>query len=624
MKMAIVVGMLSALTLLPCVGFSASVWPLAPQNQTHKMWNAYGEYAGSTPHFHEAIDLPADSTEKVFAADSGFVVQRRVSGINYYQKLSITMGSDTTEAWKYLHMIVGMHPTQPRLWQIGDTVAVGDSLGTVAVTAGILRHLHFEWQNDAHPASWDTTDPSTVADINGNPIDLLSPVTDGIQPVGFTPFHYRPQSGEGNPNASYFTSTTASGRKVIKDNVDIIARGYDRFGSFSGLNYDLNVREIEFEVMEMDGSAHIPYQEAENFSGLFLQAPDGRNSFAKFRDSTRVKVIYEDDNTCKSVFPPLSGGLDSTRYFYILSNIDDDYDLETSDANRYWDTDGKEGEPWNDNRDSTDHEASNNADAAFPDGEYSVTVALLGQSYSSKDDDMTVKLDLVFINNHDETIESCDHGGATKNYFQPKEKVYVRGEGFPKNRGFTIYVVRNTAWSDGMAISGIITTTTVTTTDSGTIDPTQVWDEYAPNGDPDVGYDMVVDYDDDVKYTAPKESFIVEALDDADVEYNAGLRSKKPKVVITPAGHTRLRLTWTEPWDSLGIQRYIILRSTNPNFTGDTLGFSYDTTYTDYYVTGNPYYNYFYTVSAENVVGEEVWVSGMVGEFDRRMVNEMK
>jgi hypothetical protein len=600
------------------------VWPLAPQDSIHQIWGGYGQFDGEVLHFHEGVDLPADSGTAVLAAAPGKIVELDDDGGGYYSLMTVSFGlGSTEEGWGYIHTKIGSHRVQARSWQLGDTVALGDTLGTIVGMAGIMPHLHFEHSNDDN--GYDTTGVwRTPPDLNGNPLEFLTPNGDTDGPVILPIFEYREGAGEGKSNAQYFyEDQTASGLWVIKDNIDIIAPAWERYGEFFTAQYDISVKKIEFEVDELNGPGDIPCLVAEDFSGLFLSgaSPDeGRNTWNKMRDSSLVNVIYENDNTCDSDYRALDG-TEQPFLYYILTNRDDDEHLELSDSSRYWDTDGKQGEPWNDNRDAADHEADRNADAAFPDGEYEVTVRVTGHESPP---DIEQASQTIFVNNHDETIESCDDAGATKNYFKPKDKVYVRGEGFPKSRSFTVYLVLNTDWIDGMSIAGIITTTAVTTTDSGTIDPTQVWDEYAPNGSPDQGYDMILDYDDDEKYTASKEGFIVEAMDDADVEYNAGLRSKKPKVVVTTAGHTHLRLTWTEPWDSLGIQRYIIQRSTDPYDIGDTLDFTYDTTYTDQYVTGNPYYNYFYTVSAENVVGEQVWQSDRVGEFDKELMNEMK
>ncbi|MCZ6775591.1 MAG: M23 family metallopeptidase, partial [Ignavibacteria bacterium] len=139
------VGIILAIALASSTDASAQIsWPLGPQNQVHKIWGTYGQFCGD--HFHEGLDLPADSGTAVLAVQNGEIVQLKNIGTPYFRYLSVGIDPNPfPTAWGYLHMNIANHPTQPRSWQVGDAVATGDTLGTITTRAGIMAHLHFEY-----------------------------------------------------------------------------------------------------------------------------------------------------------------------------------------------------------------------------------------------------------------------------------------------------------------------------------------------------------------------------------------------------------------------------------------------------------------------------------------------
>ncbi|MFC1683540.1 S8 family serine peptidase [Candidatus Zixiibacteriota bacterium] len=76
-------------------------------------------------------------------------------------------------------------------------------------------------------------------------------------------------------------------------------------------------------------------------------------------------------------------------------------------------------------------------------------------------------------------------------------------------------------------------------------------------------------------------------------------------------------LAWSEPVSDLGVDYYVIYRTTDPGSTMDSLNSTADTSYTDSGAAGDTLTNYFYTVKAVDQGGQKASDSNMVGEFER-------
>ncbi len=77
-------------------------------------------------------------------------------------------------------------------------------------------------------------------------------------------------------------------------------------------------------------------------------------------------------------------------------------------------------------------------------------------------------------------------------------------------------------------------------------------------------------------------------------------------------------LSWTEPYDNIGVDYYIVYRSTLPHQLGDSVAATTSLEYLDPGVAGNPNVNHYYIVKAVDAVGNKSPESNQVGEFDRR------
>jgi len=465
----------------------AILWPIANQDSSHAIRVNYGQYQNKGDstlyhYFHSALDFPANSGDIVFSVENGFI--EIISDVwvpgGHQNYIVISTSGSPNEGWQFHHVDnILLNPRTTKPWVENDSIGEREALCEI-VDLDDRDHLHFadvESPDKGWSSFW----------VDGNPLEALIPNSDTLNPTVGNEFHFHDQS-------SYVSKT--GGRYYLKENIDIIAEAHDHIFDITNQVAPYRVR---FKLDEIEGNHDIPFQDLVTFTGMFAI-----NIGYGYDDAL---IIYANDDTCNS---ENEGDL-----YFIVTNQDNESTVSADDSSRYWDTDGKEGDPWNDIDEGVDHEATSNADAAFPDSRYNVTVSVndLEQNFAEK----TVE---VFVNNFDEAIETGDAGGNVKDVFIVGTPVYIKGSGFPANRQFTAYVVKNTDWTDGIDIpsgSERISTTVITTTDSGTIEPIQLWDSYALNGKPDQGYDVIIDYDGDEKYTSPKEGFTVDALDDDDV-----------------------------------------------------------------------------------------------------------
>jgi len=76
-------------------------------------------------------------------------------------------------------------------------------------------------------------------------------------------------------------------------------------------------------------------------------------------------------------------------------------------------------------------------------------------------------------------------------------------------------------------------------------------------------------------------------------------------------------LSWSKPFDNMGVDHYLIYRSTEPYSLGEIHAVTIDTAFLDIHVVGHPYINFFYTVIAVDGSNNQSDSSIQVGEFDR-------
>jgi SprB repeat len=516
-------------------------WPLNPTTEIHRIFASYGNYDDGINskgqyigdiHFHEGLDiLPtpgADSSKYVIACEDGFVGEdpgsvpeddAHLNKDGYMRHVLVTRGfNNTTEALVYMHCDFGYTNSRnlkngeaKRKWREGDSVKKGDVLGTIAVRKGLREHLHFGWQSKKANEKWSVINPGVV-EYAGNPIDILTPTAKNNRPVVFPPV-YMDILGNQLKTKLYDKKTT-----VIQANVDMAAKMYDRFGPNNTAVFDINVKKVEWfaGIITQCACAHIPRQTPIDFTGKFLAAatPDkGRNFYSKFHDRFLVHTIYCDRPFAKSVPRNVATNAKNVGvYFMYLTNIDRKNDsLEAADGDYFWNTSAKEGTVWNIS--GIQNTARSNKEASTPDGRYRIGIIATGHA---GENDKTEISDTVFINNFDELIYSCSNNGTVKDTFCKDEAVYIKGEGFPKSWTFKVSVIKHQAWADGTVIptnNKRVAMAEVTTDENGLIKPTLIWNGYQPNGTPDAGYDIVLDYDDDGVYSEPKMEKVTDPID---------------------------------------------------------------------------------------------------------------
>jgi hypothetical protein len=83
-----------------------------------------------------------------------------------------------------------------------------------------------------------------------------------------------------------------------------------------------------------------------------------------------------------------------------------------------------------------------------------------------------------------------------------------------------------------------------------------------------------------------------------------------------------IHLSWSEPYDNIGVSHYVVYRSNEPNSIGDSLDLVTSTAYTDMNVSaiGHPYFHVYYTVKAVDEDGNKSPDSNQVGEFDKLLM----
>jgi N-acetylneuraminic acid mutarotase len=104
------------------------------------------------------------------------------------------------------------------------------------------------------------------------------------------------------------------------------------------------------------------------------------------------------------------------------------------------------------------------------------------------------------------------------------------------------------------------------------------------------------------------------AIDDLTIALEGGSKSSSGNMF----------LSWTEPPDDIGVERYVIYRSTDLSSLGDSLAGTTDTNYTDTGAVGNTGTNYFYVAKAVDAAGNKSAESNRVGEHDLALTNGTK
>lgn len=502
---------------------------------------------------HDGLDMPAPVNTSVYAGVSGKVIYRNDSydptffpGTtipigHYHNGLLVLLGN--TISPPVLNVLQGGGNVIPQqggayaIWfthmipepqfTINATVSPSMEIGIIAQPPpGLQAHLHYSWHYQVPGGPLDSTMRNN---LQGNPILMLPGRNLDQYKPEINDIKYRSQSGEGDLDPPYFNKRTASGKMVVARETDIVARATEHFCNFIPA-YPLPPTRVEFSVRGYlpNESIGIPLQTPIDFREKFLKDyittfnTTLENTQDKFFDNTITHIFYENDATCGS--KPRKLLPDATDIFwFILTNVTGS--TPKNNAPFYsWHTKALAGTNWNVHQQaiSSTNSADSNKNAHFPDGRYIVRVQAWGYGNGL---DSTAREDTIFINNHDESLYSCDSQGTTIDSFCIGRPVYVHGAGYPRNRQFRVYLLkhRQTGANDNRPLTGndLTDSAIVQSNNEGVIQVTKIWNAYQPNlkSGVDSGYDVILDYDDDKWFTnkkglQPNNVFTVDVKED--------------------------------------------------------------------------------------------------------------
>jgi hypothetical protein len=494
-----VVGILAALSAAAV----AEPWPLDNTGTSHRIWHSYGQWQESGGiHLHEGIDMPDTAGKNVKAVKKGKVVNINVGADPYDSYITISDDGNATQGWGYVHVTakVGL--------SVGDTVNVGDVIGTISTTAGVLSHLHFERDSNAN-GGWPNAGGG-IEHLLDDPLLYLSPRADATFPTIDAGFKYRRAGDEGNDASAKYMSTLKCGKTWIgsratngSGNVDVIVSAFDKFAA----NADkLSVQDITFHAIGRIADATPTLRELVDFSGT------GANDFAQqktdnfndlFRTVRFAEAIYENDNVANSA--------EEGPFWYIVTNQDTDQITEPTDDNWFWDTDGLKAGTWNDQA-SSDERAPNNAKGKFRDDYYDIYINVRDEAAN-----VTARIESVVLDNWLQTV------AANKNFYLLGEKVDVaKGSQHQATDTVPEYIVRS--YVDCSPISSIVASGTTTSDVDGELAYKNIWTANQTGQ-----FYLISDYDHDSKYVS-----VLDAVDAFFVMKPTYFRIHDPIWIQTP------------------------------------------------------------------------------------------
>ena len=206
------------LLLLLAIPLNAQIlnfpWPLAPQNEQHRISSTFDECRADRDHFHNGIDIPLAEGNEVLAIMGGQVLSRDPNGINSYIRV---------EDFAYVH-VVPVNNLTP-----GTQVEQGDVIGWT----NNQNHIHLTYGGGA---SGHTT-------------------TNALLPNRITPFSdpYKPKH---NPPISFVVDGTfnAFPGNALSGRVDIIAETVDTTDTQSSIDLNNGIYEVGWALYSADTS----------------------------------------------------------------------------------------------------------------------------------------------------------------------------------------------------------------------------------------------------------------------------------------------------------------------------------------------------------------------------------
>ena len=493
--MQLYLRILSVLALVfPPLDAVAQQWPLAPTNAAHVFDHCIGGYQRTG--FHGAIDLPAPAGTKVYPIIAGVV-----RGIQYPDQnnpdagqIAISAAPDrASPSWVILHLTniptnfrVGetWHPTKAS--QVALNFVVGEVYDWPASSSGIQDHIHVEKVNGTRAGH------ATIV----NPLAELKPIPTMNARIDPTLF-----KRDGSANTAHDFNEMVDAARVVGGDVDFV--NHSTTDVSVGGRQENNRAEINAIGYKIQGQGNV---QGTNVAQRYLF--DFTRVSSDFNDKAKMRLAYDEAHRNNRSY-----------YFnyFIVTNGGKYTDLQIRVANdaigniirNAWQTrvdktaDDDDDMPAATGEPGGDAAAPNNARAKYPDGRYLVTVT--ARTFNPQEAEVESQ---VYVNNFSQTIQ------ADTTVYRTDEPVFVNGENYMAATTYTIYLIRRDTWPEHAPIPhGAVVAQAKATSDSdGKIPSTRLWAAYQPNGVPDLGYDIVVDYDGDGEYHLPKEGHTVDAL----------------------------------------------------------------------------------------------------------------
>jgi hypothetical protein len=335
-------------------------WPHVPQDSVHHIGNAWGNFQkyGSLPYCHNGQDIMVTALAPAVAIKPGYVKAIWLGGSSMYNGVTVadSAGAALCSGYMYYHI----DDTTIRV-QVGDTVAVGDTLGLIAFwSVAQFHHNHFSANRDTG-VIW-----SQYGAFYRNPLLDFSPDDDSIVPNFLDAYTGQRFAICRNNTSAYL------GKDSVHGTVDLVCRLEDR------INHRLwrvCVYRIDYSIRDTFGNYVVPLTRSVEMSDSI----DGYTA-------AQSRTVYKQDATCHT-----RCNYDSLarQYFYIFTNTDGDSLIEPSDSLAGWNT------------------------TLVADGDYWVKVVARDEYGNSATDSMMVKVRNQPTYRHDVGVASITSPPAT-------------------------------------------------------------------------------------------------------------------------------------------------------------------------------------------------------------------
>jgi hypothetical protein len=311
--------------------YASVPWPFMPQDQPHRLWNAYEglntDLDGNIradwgfPYLHQGLDIEVDSNQACYSVDTGVVKYMGDMGgageLSWRLAVSHERGDGYANGWMYAHLVESSIN-----YDEGDHISsVGLHLADIIPWYGnVDAHMHFANIRD-HGTTWSFSDDEWG--ITYNPLLSLAPNPDSTPPViqtamsGKSKFAYVPNnSGYGALEEHYLFPD--SGRGGVSGDIDIVVDIYDYvvYENFTHPAY-----EIFYWIKGIDQA-----NAWSNYGELVIDTTLGQvlNHAYPFYEEDKImpysRVLYQAD----SVFTA-GGWFNRTRtYAHVLTNNNGD------------------------------------------------------------------------------------------------------------------------------------------------------------------------------------------------------------------------------------------------------------------------------------------------------------